>query len=150
MYSPQPARRPLPFHLQVDVIGLWLVPGGGSSPGGVGLVSGSSRTEQKTRCSCDLLLPALVGGSFNWSHYSAWSLLVFPEDRRLGRGRGGGGSDTLSQFIQRVACCWLVPHSCCWENLGLVRSFNNQTDCGNSSRAVETKEQINQGQCLSF
>lgn len=32
----------------------------------------------------------------------------------------GGENNTLSEFIQRVACCWLVSHSSCCEKLGLL------------------------------
>lgn len=67
------------------------------------LVSVSSQTEQTSLCSCDLLLPALARGSFNWSHYAAWSLLVFPEDRRL---REGGATPCHSSFKELLGGGW--------------------------------------------
>lgn len=68
------------------------------------LVSVLSHTEHKSVCSCDLLLPALARGSFNWSHYAAWSLLVFPEDRRL---REGPGATTChSSFKELLVAGW--------------------------------------------
>lgn len=63
----------------------------------------------------DLLLPALARGSFNWSHYSAWSLLVFPEDRRRRRRREGGKQHLVTVHSESCLLLVGVPQLLLWE-----------------------------------
>lgn len=66
--------------------------------------------------SSDLQLPALGWGWFSWSHYSAWSLLVFPEDRRWGKGeRTTPCHSSFKELLSAGWCSAAVKNwVCCW------------------------------------